>query len=304
MKSIRIFPLALLFVTSAFAESWPIVFHAPPELQPMVRELQRVPDEKIASLQRVTGLRSADQPVDITLAPESSTLAKQSPSWMTGFTFTGTTQVVLFPARNPRYPNDSLESTYLHELTHVFIARAAGGRYVPRWFHEGVAVVAERTWSFEDEARFSWALFRMSKVTPQQLDAMFQGDEKEVTSAYAISEAIVRDLATSDPKAIAAILHDVAEGKPFDLAYFDATAYVPENAFRHFWERQSWRANLIPILSSGTLGWFIVAMVAIAAIRRRRKRDELITEAWSLEDQRDDLREEARQREPDDELVN
>jgi hypothetical protein len=51
-----------------------------------------------------------------------------------------------------------LEAVLCHEVAHILIARAADGRAVPRWFNEGLAVVAERAWHFEDRWQLASAL--------------------------------------------------------------------------------------------------------------------------------------------------
>src|SRR4029077_5989874 len=102
--------------------------------------------------------------------------ARQVPRSTAGFAVSEDNLVVLFPSRSPTYPQDSLEDVLHHEVAHVLIARAAGGRPVPRWFHEGLAMAAERTWGLEDEAR---QLQELTFVEPTSLDnvnALFDGD--------------------------------------------------------------------------------------------------------------------------------
>ena len=47
----------------------------------------------------------------------------------------------------------TLEDVLRHEVAHVLISRAAGGRAVPRWFHEGVAMSVDAGW---DLSTRSW----------------------------------------------------------------------------------------------------------------------------------------------------
>ena len=88
--------------------------------------------------------------IRVVLASDTSDWARQVPPTTAGFAVGEDSLVVLFPSRSLTYPHDTLEDVLHHEVAHVLIARAAGGRPVPRWFHEGLAMTAERTWGFED----------------------------------------------------------------------------------------------------------------------------------------------------------
>src|SRR5258707_1259241 len=123
------------------------------------------------------------------LAAETSEWARQVPPSTAGFAVGEDNLVVLFPSRSPTYPQDTLEDVLHHEVAHVLIARAAGGRPVPRWFHEGLAMAAERTWSLEDEAR---QLQELTFVAPTDLDkvnALFDQDEGARIRAYTVAGA-------------------------------------------------------------------------------------------------------------------
>jgi hypothetical protein len=58
------------------------------------------------------------------LATESSDWARGVSPWIAGFAV-GSDLVVLFPARSPSYPDNTLEDVLRHEVTHVLIWRAA-----------------------------------------------------------------------------------------------------------------------------------------------------------------------------------
>ena len=93
----------------------------------------------------LVGLDMPGESITVVLVSESQDLARATPRYIAGFARSEAGTVVLFPERTVAYPHDSLEDVLLHEIAHVLIARAAGGAPVPRWFHEGVALAAERT---------------------------------------------------------------------------------------------------------------------------------------------------------------
>jgi hypothetical protein len=270
MKSIRLFLIfALLFSAKAFAIPH-LRFHAAPEYRGVANRLAAVSSVKLGELDRFIGPITGDA-IDVTLAGKDSSLAHGVPPWASGYALSERSFVVIFPARNISYPDDSLEETLLHELAHVYVYRAAAGREVPRWFNEGVAVVAGRAWTLEDQARFSYASIYATRIAPGELDQMFLGDASHASRAYAVSDAIVRNLVRErGPGVVRDVMAGLRRGDTFSAAFFQATLTTPERAFEQFWETQGWKHGLLPVLTSSALLWLIVTLIAIAAIRRRR----------------------------------
>jgi hypothetical protein len=71
----------------------------------------------------------------------------------------------------------------------VLITRAAGGRPVPRWFHEGLAMAAERTWGFEDQARLFQELTLVAPKDVVGLNAAKVTIPKDETETKLVLEA-------------------------------------------------------------------------------------------------------------------
>src|SRR6185503_2801942 len=92
------------------------------------------------------------------------------------------------------YPDDSLAALLTHEVTHVLLARAAGGRPVPRWFQEGVALYASREWQMADRQQL--LLGGISGVPPStaSLERAFDGEGYSVETAYALAGALAQEL--------------------------------------------------------------------------------------------------------------
>src|SRR5688500_13485620 len=105
---------------------------APPEMQAAAAQIERLDTSTFLSVMRLVGLQHAGPPINVILAAEQTNLARETPRWIAGFALTGSSTIVLFPARTPSYPHDSMEALVQHEVAHILIARAAGGRAVPR----------------------------------------------------------------------------------------------------------------------------------------------------------------------------
>jgi hypothetical protein len=262
------------------------VFKAPQELAGTVRTLSRIPPSQLLPVVNLLGLSSAGGPIEVELLPEASASAKGTPAWVAGYAIPSEGRIVLFPARSPGYPDGSLENVLVHELVHVLIFRAAKGNSVPRWFHEGLAMFAARERSFEDRARLVLEVAFRDPPTLSQLDAAFMGDPAEVRRAYAISGAFFRSLVERQGAGIAArILREASTGIPFEEAFRRGTGDAAIFTYFDFW--QSFRAPeaWLPIVTSTTVLWFGITVLAIYAMRKQRKRDAAVRKAWEDEEE-------------------
>jgi hypothetical protein len=302
MTSSRAFFLLLValflaaFVASA-QEPPRITVEAPPGLAGTAARLEAVDPARLASAMRLVGLTAPGGPIRVILAPEGSPAASVVPPWVSGYAYGEQGVIVLLPGRVPSYPDSSLSDLLAHEVTHVLIARAAGGRPMPRWFHEGLAMIAGLSWGFEDRSRLTLALLVDRPVSLAELDERFAGGQGEVNRAYAIAGSFMRDLFDRYGQGVAGrILQGVARGLPFDAAFQAATGTPLAAAEASFWDRQTFWYRWVPILTSSVTLWLIVTLLALWAIRRRRSRDAAQHRIWDAEEERLRLAAEARAR--------
>ena len=205
--------------------------------------------------------------------------------WTAGFANSDAGLIVLFPSRSPTYPHDTLEDVMRHEVAHVLIGRAAGGRPVPRWFHEGLAVAVERPWGFEDRSRLAWELVMGPRLTLREIDALFDGGESAQSRAYSLSAAVVRDIIREYGSAAPAGILRLVQA---DVGFDEAVARVagrPLGAVEDgFWDRQRVWTVWVPIFTSGNVLWLVVIGFAALAVWRRRRRVAAIRRRWAEEE--------------------
>lgn len=272
--------------SALFAAPLRLTVEAPPELAPEARRIRDFPPEELESARRLVGLEDPGPPIRIFLAPEGSGAALAVPPWVAGYAYSDRGIVVLLPARTPAYPDASLEDLLRHEVAHVLIARASGNRPLPRWFHEGTAMVAGLAWGLDDRARLTMTLLADRQMTLAELDHRFAGTGAQVHRAYAISGAFVRDLLEQHgPDAPGRILAGVREGLSFEDAFFRATGESLGDAETSFWQRQSFWYRWVPILTSSALLWVLVTLLFLWAVKRRRARDAALRRMWEDEEE-------------------
>jgi hypothetical protein len=274
-------------LSSAAVEPPRLLVEAPPALAATATRLRAVDPEQLASTMRLVGLDRPGPPIRVIVAPEGSGPATLVPAWVSGYALSDRGLVVLLPQRVPNYPDSSLEDLLRHEVAHVLIARAAGHRPLPRWFHEGLAMIAGGSWGLDDRSRLTLVMVADRPVSLTELEQRFGGGQGEVNRAYAVAGAFVRDLferygADAAPQ----ILAGVARGLSFEDAFRAATGTSLAAAESSFWSRQTFWYRWVPVLTSSVTLWMLVTLLALWAIRRRRARDAARRRQWDAEEER------------------
>lgn len=261
-------------------------FEAPPALAPQVEQLQGLPAARWEPLLDLVGLETAGAPIHVLLADEESRAARNTPHWISGYAYSALSRVVLFPERETSYPDSSLDELLLHEVAHVLIHRAAGSREVPRWFNEGVAMLASGQWGIEDRSRLTLALVFARRPSVGTLDALFAGGSGQVHRAYALSGALVRELHRfAGPLVAARILRRISVGLEFDEAFLRSTGLSLAQFEERFWQRHSVWYRWLPVATSSLTLWLGIAALALWAAKRRRQRRQELERIWELEEE-------------------
>jgi peptidase MA superfamily protein len=263
-----------------------LLIEAPPALEPIAQRLRALGPGGLLAALRLTGLADPGPPIRVLLAREGSDLARNVPPWVSGYALGEMGLVVLLPGREPTYPDASLAELLDHEVAHVLIARAAGGRALPRFWNEGLAMAAAGSWGLEDRSRVALASLRGRDLSVAELDRLFAGGPGEVASAYALSFAFIQDVLDRwGPGAPAAILSGVAHGRSFEDAFQQATGTALATAAADFARRETFWYRWLPLLTSSVTLWIGITGLALWAGGRRRARTAAIHRRWEEEEE-------------------
>ncbi len=283
----------LLFVQSAAAslEVPQLRIESPPELASARSRIESMDLRRLSDITRLVGIADPGPAIRVVLATESSDLAHSVPPWISGFAVGASDLVVIFPARSPNYPDDTLEDVLRHEIAHVLIWRAATGQPIPRWFDEGLAMSAERERRFQDQTQLLYQLVTSSRTNLVELNHLFAGNQTDQIRAYALAGALVHDVSDRyGHSAFAEILKRVSRGAPFNPAFEAATGITPEAMETEFWQRQRIWTTWVPIITSSTTLWLTVTLLALLAIHLRRRKNREIERRWAEEEEEDRYR--------------
>jgi len=263
-----------------------LIVQAPPSLARAAAQVRAVEPGRLLDAMRLVGLTDPGPPIQVLLGPEGSDLA-MVPPWVSGYAYGEEGVIVLLPARAPSYPDSSLEDLLRHEVAHVLVARAAGGRPLPRWFHEGLAMIAGLSWGLDDRSQLTLTLVGDSQVSLERLEREFRGGQGDVRGAYAMAGAFANDLLRRyGDDAAARILAGVSRGLSFEDAFRSATGASLAEAERAFWRRQTLWYRWVPLLTSSVTLWLLITLLAVWAMGKRRARDAALRRRWEEEEER------------------
>ena len=260
-------------------------FESPEDLQPLVQRLQQVDSHQFLAIMDLVGLQKPGAPIRVILAPDESDLAQQVPEWIVGYAVGQASTIVLLTDRVANYPYDSLEGVLFHEIGHILTHRAAGGYDVPRWFDEGLAMIAARTWDIEERGRLVWAMVSGHPVSFDELNEWFVTDGPSARRAYVIAHALTLDLLDRAPPDLPKhLLARVASGTPFRDAFAQTTFMTIEHAEATFWKQHTLWDRWVPVVTSSGMVWLLITTLVFYAARTQRKRTAAIQKRWEEED--------------------
>jgi hypothetical protein len=242
-----------------------------------------------------------DQPVlqhvTVRIAPTFADMARLAPpdapppSYASGVAYHGL-HFVLMTMMSPRGPEAvDLDETLRHELAHVAIEDATGGKHIPVWFNEGVAIWLSHESPYDRLTALGQATMQDRLIPISDLDRSMPANPFEVNVGYAEAGDFVQFLLRkSDRLRFTSMIDRVKEGQPFDRAVaeaYNADLRKLEMEWHHKLEQ---RFSVLPVLLGGSLIWVGVMGLVIWAWVKRRRRTKAILARWEREEALEDAR--------------
>ena len=196
------------------------------------------------------------------------------PRWVAGVARPETGEIVI-ARHGPDGDRTDLAGLLRHEMAHVALYRAAGGRRLPRWLHEGVAEALEGKVSLARAETLAGAVFGPGVPEMDELERAFASDDPaKVQVAYATARDFVAFLRGVDGTGAAfrQFLYELSAGYTLEAAALRAFGRPLPSLVR------SWRSALpdrfvwFALAAGGGLPLALfVPFVGLAWWRRRRQ---------------------------------
>jgi len=214
----------------------------------------------------------------IVLAPDparfDSLTGGLAPEWGAGVAVPSLGRIVLPVYADSRTRGWDEPRVLHHEWAHLGLHQSLPGLRIPRWFDEGFAEWASGSWTAEEGWRLRVAM-ALGRLPP--LDSLSLTWPRERASAdlsYLLSASAIDFLVDrSGERGLALLIQRWGEGGDFEAAFrrtYGLTGSQMEEAWRkHLRRRYGW----LTVLSQATVVWAVGALLLVALVAVRRRRD-------------------------------
>lgn len=216
-----------------------------------------------------------------TLAPEGAPF----PKYASGVAYSGIGLVLLTILPDNANAHHDLGEIFRHELAHVALSDAVGGRPLPRWLNEGFAIYASGETSFTRHQTLFTATVSDQLLPLERLERTFPTDTVGVSVAYAQAADVVRFLIRrQEEQRFLGLIERMNRGDDFQRALRDAYGLDLATLEYEWREDAKRRYTFWPVVFSGSIIWAGVIGLFVMAWRRRKKRDKATLARWEQEE--------------------
>jgi hypothetical protein len=172
-----------------------------------------------------------------------------------------------------------------HELIHVLLARNTEEANVPRWFNEGVAMVVSRELRWESGLRIARMYVRRRLIAYPELNLAFAplGNEETFDDAYAQALSMTRYLMENLGEDRFWQIVRSLKTQSFEDALRAYAGMTPADLY-DAWHASLWKVAVISSLVSGFSAFQLMAILAVVAYLRKRRRGRHILQQWEEEE--------------------
>ncbi len=214
------------------------------------------------------------------LAPDDA----PPPEWAAGVAY-GERNLIVLSVIGPDGVANEIPKVLRHELAHVSLDRAAGGHFIPRWFHEGFAYLTGTDFSWSRTWTLMSAMLHGRIFSLDELSRRFPDGADDAQLAYAESYDFVEYLAEHEGQVgMRALIARVSRGIAFDEAikqvFHDELGALEDHWLDELRERYLW----VPLVTTGLGLWVIGGLLLTLGWRRRRRQNRARLAAWELEE--------------------
>lgn len=208
------------------------------------------------------------------------------PEWAAGLAVPGRGLILLRSPKQLTQPGD-FRPLFIHELTHLYLARQLKGRSAPLWLEEGLAMYAAGEGGLALASVMTRAVLS-EKIKPfDELANSFPKRADEAGLAYAQSYYLVSYLInTYGPEVLPRLLSELARDRALTAALHQVTGGSLAQVEAGFRETMTSRFSWLALLFAGSTLWALVGVAAAASlVWRRRKHKQRLKELGVLESQ-------------------
>jgi hypothetical protein len=179
-----------------------------------------------------------------------------------------------------------LRTIFRHEFTHIALGRAFRGTgIIPHWLHEGVAMYESREWDFRRISTIMKAVLTDTLIPLSEITQRFPQKENRAELAYCQSFYLISFLINGyGRRPFHRFIRDYSGGSPLNQALVDTYGMGLDQLEEQWKEHLKMRFSWIPIITSATALWFVLALLFLLAYAKKRRAKRELYEQWDKEE--------------------
>jgi hypothetical protein len=188
--------------------------------------------------------------------------------------------IIISPLPGRRH---NLPRIMAHEIVHIVVNDAAGGEFVPRWFHEGCAQNLSGEWRIRDRLYMVWNVARGNLLSFEDIQNVFSTHRADAGLAYDQSMLAIRHfMKKNGRKALPAVIEGMKAGNNFASAFQQASGVWPSEFEKDYLEfvRKSYGGRSLYSIIPGT--WTLIMMIAFVVYFIKRRRNKRLMRQWEI----------------------
>ncbi len=208
------------------------------------------------------------------------------PSWSVAVAYPRIRLIIIQSPRATKSTSIDLRKVFKHEFTHIALGKAFSKREeIPRWLNEGLAMYESREWDFSRVSTMTRAVLTDSLIPLSEITHWFPFEVDKAELAYSQSFYLISFLISEYGKDnFHRFLKEYSGGKELNDVFadvYDIKWKELEEVWIHYLKvRFSW----LPIVTSTTTLWFLVAIAFILAYVKKKRANRLKFEQWEREE--------------------
>lgn len=181
-----------------------------------------------------------------------------------------------------------LHQTLVHELTHVLLHQTDQGAYLPRWFHEGLAMTFAGEVSFEENIQVARAALAGNLLILDQIENVNTFHSAKALLAYAQSHLAVSLLVRKHgPDVIPEIIVSVRKHRDFWGGVEDVLSMNRKEWEKFYQDELRKEYAWIFLFSDFWVFWILLAVGFFGVIFVKKRQNKKILEKWEKEEGED-----------------
>jgi hypothetical protein len=196
--------------------------------------------------------------------------------------------LIIIPVDFKPFLQQSFPQITVHEIVHIVLARAYPGVRIPRWFHEGAAMLLSGELSFDENATVSKAIFLGHLMPLQSIDSVNGFKRTRADLAYSESHLAALFLVEQyGMTVLSEILREARKSKDFQAAMLSVIG-LDAREFEEMVEKYiASKYRFVFFVTDSYIWWVLIALLFIvgfiATTIRNRKRAAAMEEAERIE---------------------